>query len=101
MSPKHPLIRSLTLALCAVFVCASLASAAPAHKKRKHVHRKDDYGFLPGYAELRAERERDEKWGTSRWWYGGPGFYRGRWNGGGFGPCRTQTPIGPVWNCGR
>jgi hypothetical protein len=34
-------------------------------------------------------------------WYGGPGFYRGRWNGGGFGPCWTQTPIGNVWNCGR
>ena len=24
-----------------------------------------------------------------------------RWNGGGFGPCWTQTPIGNVWNCGR
>src|ERR1035437_5063944 len=35
------------------------------------------------------------------YWYGGPGFYRGRWNGGGFGPCWTQTPIGNVWNCGR
>jgi hypothetical protein len=30
-----------------------------------------------------------------------PGFYRSRWNGGGFGPCYTQTPIGYVWNCGR
>ena len=35
------------------------------------------------------------------WWYGGPRFYRNRWNGGGFGPCWTQTPIGNVWNCGR
>ena len=34
-------------------------------------------------------------------YYGGPGFYRSRWNGGGFGPCYTQTPIGPVWNCGK
>ena len=34
-------------------------------------------------------------------WYGGPGFYRGRWTGGGFGPCWTETPIGEVWNCGR
>ena len=30
-----------------------------------------------------------------------PGFYNNRWNGGGFGPCYTQTPIGPIWNCGR
>ena len=30
-----------------------------------------------------------------------PGFYRGRWNGGGFGPCYTQTPIGYMWNCGH
>jgi len=22
------------------------------------------------------------------------------WNGGGFGPCWTNTPIGPMWNCG-
>ena len=33
-------------------------------------------------------------------WYGWPGFYRGRWNGGGFGPCYTKTPIGPIGNCG-
>ncbi len=26
---------------------------------------------------------------------------RERWNGGGFGPCWTQTPIGNVWNCGE
>ena len=30
-----------------------------------------------------------------------PRFYRGRWNGGGFGPCYTQTPIGYMWNCGQ
>ena len=34
-------------------------------------------------------------------WYGPPRFYSGRWNGGGFGPCWTKTPIGPIWNCGR
>ena len=27
-------------------------------------------------------------------------LYRNRWNGGGFGPCYTYTPIGYVWNCG-
>ena len=29
-----------------------------------------------------------------------PGFYRGRYNGGSFGPCWSWTPIGPAWNCG-
>jgi len=33
-------------------------------------------------------------------YFGWPGFYRGHYNGGTFGPCWTQTPIGPVWNCG-
>lgn len=30
-----------------------------------------------------------------------PRFYRGRWNGGSFGPCWTSTPIGYMWNCGQ
>lgn len=39
---------------------------------------------------------------SGEWRYPGrAGFYRGRYNGGSFGPCWTQTPIGPVWNCGR
>ena len=38
--------------------------------------------------------------GEWRYGYGGPGFYRGRWNGGTIGPCWTWTPIGRVWNCG-
>jgi hypothetical protein len=33
-------------------------------------------------------------------YFGRPGFYGGRYNGGSFGPCWTRTPIGPVWNCG-
>ena len=33
-------------------------------------------------------------------YFGRPGFYGGRFNGGSFGPCWTRTPIGPVWNCG-
>jgi len=58
------------------------------------------YGFLPG-----DEPPEIMEWQRARarrptFWYGGPGFYRGRWNGGGFGPCCTPTPIGPHWNCG-
>jgi len=75
--------------------------------KKKHVHRyRSPYGFLPGYeppevAERRREREYYE---THPYTYYGPAwprFYHGRWNGGGFGPCYTQTPIGPMWNCGN
>jgi hypothetical protein len=76
------------------------------------------YGFLPGYRHplpLTEWRDRSPRHGggdfhiNRRYWsgyawrygWGGPGFYRGRWNGGTFGPCWTQTPIGPMWNCGR
>ena len=79
--------------------------------------RNGPYGFLPGYrAPLPLGEWRDRAprygggdfsrnrrfWSGGEWRYGwgGPGFYRGRWNGGSFGPCWTQTPIGPMWNCG-
>ena len=88
--------------LAAVLVItATTADAASRHRKRKYSGYTKEYGFLPGYAEVRAARLRADKWGTNPYWYGGPGFYRGQWNGGGFGPCWTRTPIGMVWNCGR
>lgn len=81
------------------------------------------YGFLPGYrqppalTDWRAQnrisraRERYEPrylyfnpytgYGQLRYGWGSPGIYRGRWNGGSFGPCWTQTPIGMIWNCGN
>ena len=75
---------------------------APAKHKRQPVRRWHGYGFLPGYVPPEQEPpRRDYFTHAPTWWYGGPGFYRGRWNGGGFGPCWTQTPIGPMWNCGR
>ena len=74
------------------------------------------YGFLPGYvqppsnsdplAPSRSYREYFyhgpyvDYWGRTLYGAGGPGFYRGRYNGGTFGPCWTRTPIGPMWNCG-
>ncbi len=62
------------------------------------------YGFLPGYVPpprrpLYGPQDTYYYPGTYPW-YGRPGYYRGRWNGGGFGPCWTKTPIGPMWNCG-
>lgn len=41
------------------------------------------------------------RWNGDWRYLGRPGFYRGRYNGGSIGPCWTQTPIGPVWNCGQ
>lgn len=58
------------------------------------------YGFLPGYEPPEVVEWRRAYTRRPTFWYGGPGFYRGRWNGGGFGPCWTPTPIGPHWNCG-
>jgi hypothetical protein len=88
------------VATASVLHAASVA-AAPARAKRHHVRPWHGYGFLPGYRtpeQIEAEREQVRR---PVYWYGSPRFYRGRWNGGGFGPCWTQTPIGNVWNCGR
>jgi hypothetical protein len=89
------------IAIAALLLSATATFAVPLHGKRQAARHWHGYGFLPGY----RSPERIE-WELARsrepvYWYGGPGFYRGRWNGGGFGPCWTQTPIGNVWNCGR
>ncbi|MFL9827416.1 hypothetical protein [Rhodoplanes sp. SY1] len=95
-------------------------AAGPAKKRTKvTVRRSRGYGFLPGYEppqDTSPYRSRDSwiarPYGPGRryltpggwqWVYGwgGARFYQGRWNGGGFGPCWTDTPIGPVWNCGK
>jgi hypothetical protein len=98
---------------------ASHAAPKAAKPKTKRAARRvpKGYGFLPGYraplVRYRIARERYldeiESWEPPRYWdygiwrygWGWPGFYRGRWNGGSFGPCWTQTPIGPMWNCGK
>src|SRR3954468_3473616 len=118
--------RLLCLSLAVVLSLISVAApAAPVHKRSKPD--RHGYGFLPGYRQplsnslplymqknaLRrlASRER-RPWyigPTPRYvgydwelhYFGRPGFYGGRYNGGSFGPCWTQTPIGPMWNCGR
>jgi hypothetical protein len=73
------------------------------------------HGFLPGYrqppdlTDWRTPRTSAEPeiryWspydGELRYGWGRPGFHRGRWTGGSFGPCWTYTPIGKMWNCGQ
>jgi hypothetical protein len=91
----------------------AIALAAPADKRHYHWH---GYGFLPGYHQPPANNvpvygPKGATGGTpayvpSYWYDGGhyyfgrPGFFRGQYNGGSFGPCWTWTPIGPMWNCG-
>ena len=90
----------------------AVAFSAP----KRHVSRWHGYGFLPGYRQppndsvpvygaRGAVRGRPDY--TPSYWYNGeryyfgePGFYHGRYNGGSFGPCWTWTPIGRIWNCG-
>lgn len=98
MSRSRRLVVLIVALIAAAVALSSIAEAASPSSKRskrhptRHWH---GYGFLPGYPPARDYRP----FGP-RYWYGGPGFYRGRWNGGGFGPCWTPTPIGPFWNCG-
>ena len=94
----------IVLGLC--LSLASAASAATVKKKRHYTNRSvPGYGFLPGVRtpqQIELDRAR-RYYASGPHWYGpaSPGFYHGRWNGGGFGPCYTQTPIGYMWNCGQ
>jgi hypothetical protein len=108
MSRTVPVSTAILLALL-----PAVAFAAPAEKKRYHWH---GYGFLPGYHQPPnnsvpvfgpkgaigdTPNYAPSYWYNGSWYYfGRPGFYRGRYNGGSFGPCWTPTPIGPMWNCG-
>jgi hypothetical protein len=100
--PRNPAgALAIAIMLLSATAVLSTASAAPVHGKRHVARHWHGYGFLPGY-RTPEQIEADEARHPNRvWWYGGARFYRGRWNGGGFGPCWTQTPIGNVWNCGR
>jgi hypothetical protein len=101
------------IAVAVSLLLASAAAAAPVHKHAAHPHKKrhvtyhwHGYGFLPGYRppEMIARERAEHSYELNGPHYYGPawpGFYRGRWNGGGFGPCWTLTPIGYMWNCGR
>src|ERR1700677_4077638 len=98
-----------------VLSLAGVAFAASAHGKPFVVHHWHGYGFLPGYHQppdnsvpvygSKGSIRGTPGYAPHCWYYGGrdyfgdPGFYRGRYNGGSFGPCWTWTPIGPMWNC--
>jgi hypothetical protein len=84
----------------------SVPAAAVSAAKTHRVTHWRGYGFLPGYRPPSViARDRSEHYyrvfGPRYYGLAWPRFYRGRWNGGGFGPCYTQTPIGPYWNCGQ
>ena len=110
---------SRTLSVLTIILLSLLpvdTSGAPAHKQRvAHWH---GYGFLPGYHQppnnaipvfgrkgtITGEPDYNTPYyygyNGERYYFGEPGFYSGRYNGGSFGQCWTWTPIGPAWNCG-
>jgi hypothetical protein len=121
-----PLLEAtLAVALATSLLLPATVAAKPADTKRdlkivvrpKPPAKYGPNGFLPGFRQppaLSEWRDRAPRYGGGdfsrdrryisgyewRYGWGGPGFYRGRYNGGGFGPCWTNTPIGPMWNCG-
>ena len=98
---------SIAVALALLSVAAQ---AAPVQKKPKPVWH--GYGFLPGYHQPpnnnipiygpkgaigdTPDAAPSYFYNGNRYYYGRPGFFRGHYNGGSFGPCWTQTPIGPM-----
>ncbi len=95
---------SMFLAVAVILLLAGATQAAPPHQphKKHHVTHWHGYGFLPGYRPPEVIAwQRTRQRGPIFYWDASPGFYRGRWNGGGFGPCWERTPIGPMWTCGR
>jgi hypothetical protein len=114
------LFGTLALVLLAASVAAPGALAASSkHRTKITVHKRlwHGYGFLPGYRPSLAEinglpvlgpdpRPKREiryvdYYGNVRYGWGRPGFYRGQYNGGSFGPCWTYTPIGMMNTCGQ
>jgi hypothetical protein len=116
MDAKH--IMASLMAASLLLPASALASTGT-QPKRITVHPKarwHGYGFLPGYRQppdntdwrRRTVRryDSDQRFinlytGQVSYGFGYPGFYRGRYNGGSFGPCWTSTPIGFMPTCGQ
>ena len=116
---KALLIASVATALLSPAAFAAPSDGKQVKRTKLTVHpnqRWRGYGFLPGYRPSLAEtqgipimgrqpRRREMRYwdfnGNVRYGWGHPGFYRGRYNGGSFGPCWTYTPIGMMPNCGQ
>ena len=120
-----PFLKAFLIAAIATSLLLPAAASAKQAGRKHHLkvtvhpkYRWHGYGFLPGYRQPPDLTEwRDRRagyrdpyepyelrywhYGEVRYGWGRPGFYRGRWNGGGFGPCWTSTPIGMMWNCGQ
>ena len=108
---------SMLLLPATEFVAPAAAEQAKAVKTKMHVTKRwRGYGFLPGYRPQPSESQGVPIFGPNnyrrevRYWdfygnlhygWGYPGYYRGRWNGGSFGPCWTSTPIGMMPTCGQ
>jgi hypothetical protein len=94
--------------IAAVLSLPVAADPASGHPRRHGKPIWHGYGFLPGYRTPEQIARESPRPRTGVYFpgfpgynfYGGPGFYQHRWNGGGFGPCWTRTPVGPHWNCG-
>jgi len=93
-------VAAVASAVVALLLLPPAASAGSTHGQRPLDRSWHGYGFLPGYEPPEVVEWRRAGARRPTFWYGGPGFYRGRWNGGGFGPCWTPSPIGLHWNCG-
>jgi hypothetical protein len=112
------MLRIFSVVLAAALMLSPTAFAAPAEQPAASTHKRivakkravtrhwHGYGFLPGYRPPEVvAHERwlhyDRLYGSRYYGPAWPRYYRGRWNGGGFGPCYTYTPIGYMWNCGQ
>src|SRR5260370_34078397 len=84
---RPSMLRNISgLIAIAALVSATATFAAPVQAKRHVVRRWHGYGFLPGYrSPQRIEWEQAQNRGPV-WWYGGPGLFLGRWEGGGVVP---------------
>jgi len=97
------LLATLALATSSVHAATTVDQRRKPPRTGNH-HRRQiwhGYGFLPGYRTPERIDLDNARARGPQIWYGGPRWYHGQWNHGGFGPCWTETPIGEIWNCGK